>query len=180
MIAALVTLTVIFAAVTLILYVVWPLLPAGPGRHQSPARPVIGASAGSPPPGMEPLTAPGTVPDGDGARLSAAPSGTAHRQPWHTAELPALPAPEPQHAYDPGDGNEPPVALVRPYLRAYDCCECCDDCGQPHGEPCEGGCNEPAPNTDAETLALYQRGAWGTMPEQRAAEAERLTGAYLP
>lgn len=27
--------------------------------------------------------------------------------------------------------------------RLYDCCECCDDCGDDHAEPCEGGCNDP-------------------------------------
>lgn len=27
--------------------------------------------------------------------------------------------------------------------RFYDCCECCDDCGDEHTEPCEGGCNDP-------------------------------------
>lgn len=80
----------------------------------------------------------------------------------------------------PWDTAANPVLAV-----AYPCCEHCTD-GSPcnprdsHKIPCTDGCNEPAPNTDAETLALYQRGAWGTMPEQRAADAERLTGAYLP
>ena len=37
------------------------------------------------------------------------------RPPWDTAAQPAIPAPEPKHAYDPGDGNEPPVPLARPY-----------------------------------------------------------------
>lgn len=112
----------------------------------------------------------------------AAPRTPRGRQPWPTAEQPALPAPPPQHAYDPGDGILPPVALVRPYLPdAYRCCEHCWD-GSPcsprdnHRTPCADGCNDPAPCTDAETLAMY-RGDYGVKPQL---EAERLAGVMRP
>jgi len=28
--------------------------------------------------------------------------------------------------------------------RLYDCCECCDNCGGDHTEPCSDGCNDEA------------------------------------
>lgn len=162
MIWDLLTVTGLFGALFLVVAVaLWPLLPArvryDTGKH---TRPVNGRNLGDQPRADQ--------------RLG--------KQPWLTAGQPALPSPPPQHAYDPGDGILPPVALVRPYLPdAYRCCEHCWD-GSPcsprdnHRTPCADGCNDPAPCTDAETLAMY-RGDCGVKPQL---EAERLAGVMRP
>jgi hypothetical protein len=101
-----------------------PLFRPHHGGHRDPARPVVGASARRTPPRVESAAAAGTGPGR--AAPGSAPSlpGTARhditrqpRQPWHTAPLPAMPAPPPQHAYDPGDGLFL-VPLARPYAPA--------------------------------------------------------------
>lgn len=151
---AIITLTIIFAAIALILVILVPILRDGQTPFVEPHK---GKHATSQP--------------------------RQGKQPWHTAELPVLPAPPPQHFSDPGDGILPPVALVRPWsppaAELYACCGCCAT-GSPcdprdsHRTPCEGGCNDV--NTDAGTLALY-RGDYGVRPH---AEAERLAEAYRP
>ena len=154
MIIAAIILTIIFAGIALILTVIWPLLPAGNGRHIDRERINCGGRL---------------LPD----------QPRQGKQPWHTQGQPVIPAPPVPDAYDPGDGILPPVALVRPYLPgAWRCCEHCTD-GSPcdprdsHKTPCGEGCNDPAPLTDAATLAMY-RGEWGTMA------AERIIATELP
>ena len=73
-----------------------------------------------------------------------------NRQPWQTAEMPAIRVPAAQLALDPGDGLDE-VGLVRPY----------------------------APSNE-QTRELYHGGDWGTRPELEVREAERLAGVMLP
>lgn len=63
---------------------------------------------------------------------------------------------------------------------AYPHCEHCTDgkCTGPHQIPCADGCDDPAPLTDAATLAMY-RGDWGVIPEGRNIAAEQLAKGLI-
>jgi hypothetical protein len=80
-----------------------------------------------------------------------------NRQPWQTAEFPAVPVPEAQLALDPGDGLDQ-VSLVRPYLPLTDeetralyftrglSPDCANGCHAPlcSGRNCSCGCHGKA------------------------------------
>lgn len=53
------------------------------------------------------------------------------------------------------------------------CCECCGFCGDPHGDPCEGGCNDAAP-------ALVQLETSLLAPVRHAQAMHEINEPHLP